>query len=111
MINRFRNVVSNVMSGIPALPGAVSEQDEDETPVTLVGGRDSPLSPSKDKDGSGLRYAYNRPAFLQLNADEVQVSADHNTRPILVPRDVTRIPWHAGYAECGSFDFRSTSIL
>ena len=92
MLNRFRNVVSNVMSGIPALPGVVSEHDE-------TSGRDCPLSPAKDKDGVGLRYAYGRPEFLQLNADEVQVSADHNSRPILVPRDVTRIPWHAGYAE------------
>ena len=99
MINRFRNVVSNVMSGIPALPGVVSEQDETDYNVTSGRGRDSPLSPGKDKDGVGLRYAYGRPEFLQLNADEVQVSADHNSRPILVPRDVTRIPWYAGYAE------------
>ena len=103
MLNRFRNVVSNVMSGIPALPGTVTEQDETEYGVKLEG-RDSPLSPvkSKDKD-AGLRYAYGRPEFLQLNADEVQVSADHNSRPILVPRDVTRIPWHAGYAEYVQF--------
>ena len=86
------------MSGIPALPGVVSEQDETDY-VTSGGRKDSPRSPGKDKDGVGLRYAYGRPEFLQLNADEVQVSADHNSRPILVPRDVTRIPWHAGYAE------------
>ena len=98
MLNRFRNVVSSVMSGIPALPGAVNEQDVTDFGVT-VGGRDSPMSPAEDKDGVGLRYAYGRPEFLHLNADEVQVSADHNSRPILVPRDVTRIPWHAGYAE------------
>lgn len=99
MLNRFRNVVSNVMSGIPALPGAVSEQDEASNGGNLGGAKNTPLSPSKDKDSVGLRYAYGRPEFLQLNADEVQVSADHNSRPILVPRDVTRIPWHAGYAE------------
>ena len=87
------------MSGIPALPGVVSEQDETDYNVTSGRGRDSPLSSGKDKDGVGLRYAYGRPEFLQLNADEVQVSADHNSRPILVPRDVTRIPWYAGYAE------------
>ena len=84
------------MSGIPALPGVVSEHDETDYKVRSGGGT---LSPAKDKDGVGLRYAYGRPEFLQLNADEVQVSADHNSRPILVPRDVTRIPWHAGYAE------------
>ncbi len=85
------------MSGIPALPGAVNEENE-ESKTTSSSGRENPLSPAKDRDGA-LRYAYNRPEFLQLNADEVQVSADHQTRPILVPRDVTRIPWNAGYAE------------
>lgn len=30
----------------------------------------------------------------------VQVSADHRVRPIIVPRDLSRLPWCAGYAEC-----------
>ena len=29
----------------------------------------------------------------------VQVTADHNVRPIIVPRDVSALPWNAGYAE------------
>lgn len=28
------------------------------------------------------------------------MSADHQVRPIIVPRDSSRIPWCAGYAEC-----------
>lgn len=30
----------------------------------------------------------------------IQVSADHRVRPIIVPRDLSRLPWCAGYAEC-----------
>jgi serine/threonine protein phosphatase PrpC len=38
---------------------------------------------------------------LQLNTDdEVQVTADHSIRPIIVPRDITKLPWNSGYAEC-----------
>ncbi len=87
------------MSGIPALPG--SEADKENLATAALG---KSLSFSarlgrKESDGGQLRYAYGRPTFLQLNADEVQVSADHGSRPILVPRDVTRIPWNSGYAE------------
>ena len=28
------------------------------------------------------------------------MSADHRVRPIIVPRDLSRLPWCAGYAEC-----------
>ncbi|XP_043461976.1 protein phosphatase 1H [Leptopilina heterotoma] len=43
---------------------------------------------------------YSRPSFLGLTNDEIQVSADHRVRPIMVPRDLSRLPWCAGYAEC-----------
>ncbi|KAK0080941.1 hypothetical protein PV325_013065 [Microctonus aethiopoides] len=43
---------------------------------------------------------YSRPIFLGLTNEETQVSADHQVRPIIVPRDSSRIPWCAGYAEC-----------
>ncbi|XP_034948573.1 protein phosphatase 1H isoform X2 [Chelonus insularis] len=43
---------------------------------------------------------YSRPSFLGLTAEETQVSADHKVRPIIVPRDLSRLPWCAGYAEC-----------
>ncbi|KAF8768091.1 Protein phosphatase 1H like protein [Argiope bruennichi] len=47
-----------------------------------------------------LKFRYARPTFLQLTSDdEVQVSADHIIRPIIVPRDITKLPWNSGYAE------------
>jgi len=46
------------------------------------------------------KYNYQRPAFLKLETeDEIQVTADHSVRPIIVPRDVSALPWTAGYAE------------
>lgn len=43
---------------------------------------------------------YSRPSFLGLTNEETEVSADHRVRPIIVPRDLSRLPWCAGYAEC-----------
>ena len=42
---------------------------------------------------------YSRPEFIGLTDEEVQVSADHSLRPILVPRDLSKLPWNSGYAE------------
>lgn len=48
-----------------------------------------------------VKFAYQRPSFLQLESeDEIQVTADHIIRPIIVPRDIRQLPWNAGYAEC-----------
>ena len=84
MMNRFRNVVSNVMGSIAMVP-QIPEQTE------------------RDGQAAGItlraRFAYGRPDFLRLTGEEVQVSADPILRPILVPRDITRLPWNAGYAE------------
>lgn len=47
------------------------------------------------------KFAYSRPSFLQLlTYDELKASADHNVRPIIVPRDINVLPWGTGYAEC-----------
>lgn len=47
------------------------------------------------------KFVYSRPEFLQLKTDdEIYVSADHQIRPIILPRDLTRLPWKTGYAEC-----------
>lgn len=47
------------------------------------------------------KYPYSRPSFLQLKTeDEIIVSADHQIRPIILPRDLSRLPWDSGYAEC-----------
>jgi len=46
------------------------------------------------------KYQYQRPHFLNFRtSDEVQVTADHAVRPIIVPRDLSALPWAAGYAE------------
>lgn len=46
-----------------------------------------------------LKYPYTRPAFLGLSPDEVECSADHIARPILILKETKRLPWATGYAE------------
>lgn len=60
------------------------------------------VSEGQGEDQSRLRvpkFPYARPHFLLFQQDEVQVSADHQIRPIIVPRDITKVPWQSGYAE------------
>lgn len=45
------------------------------------------------------RYPYSRPEFLYFSDEEIAVSADRITRPVLVPKDPCRMPVFAGYAE------------
>ncbi|CAN8018840.1 hypothetical protein HPB47_022400 [Ixodes persulcatus] len=81
MLNRFKNAIYNVVGGLDALPTV-----KDGEPAGA--------------DRLPLKFKYTRPSFLQLTSDdEIQVSADHVIRPIIVPRDITKIPWNAGYAE------------
>ena len=80
MLNKFKSAVNNVISGVP--------QSEESQQVGKNDHRDA-------------KFPYNRPDFLHLNWDEIEVSADHTIRPIIVPRDVTNIPWKSGYAEYG----------
>ncbi|KAK5607104.1 Protein phosphatase 1H [Crenichthys baileyi] len=40
-----------------------------------------------------------RPEFLGLSADEIECSADHIARPILILKETRRLPWATGYAE------------
>ena len=81
MLNRLKTVMNNAVGNL------VSDMDS----------RDADTS--GNQQGGAGKYTYNRPPFLQLNPDEVQVSADHGARPIIVPRDITRLPWCSGYAE------------
>ncbi|XP_064473634.1 protein phosphatase 1H-like [Ornithodoros turicata] len=81
MFNRMKSALYNVMGGLDALP-----QVRDGEPAGA--------------DKLPLKFKYTRPNFLQLASDdEIQVSADHVIRPIIVPRDITKIPWNSGYAE------------
>lgn len=69
-----------------------------------MGGLDA-LPQVRDGEPAGsdklpLKFKYTRPSFLLLTSDdEIQVSADHVIRPIIVPRDISKIPWNSGYAE------------
>ncbi|XP_023243977.1 protein phosphatase 1H-like [Centruroides sculpturatus] len=79
MFNRVKSVLYNVVGGLEALPVIKDAEPLDKQP---------------------LKFPYTRPHFLQLTTeDEVQVSADHSIRPIIVPRDMTKLPWNSGYAE------------
>lgn len=46
-----------------------------------------------------LKFPYSRPEFLGLSPDEVECSADHIARPILILKETKRLPWSTGYAE------------
>lgn len=46
-----------------------------------------------------LKYPYGRPEFLGLSPDEVECSADHSSRPIVIVKETKRLPWSTGYAE------------
>ncbi|KAL5276721.1 PPM1J family protein [Megaselia abdita] len=63
----------------------------------------SPILPTSSGGRGSLRpkFQYSRPVFLQLwTSDELRASADHNVRPIIVPRDIDVLPFQTGYAEC-----------
>ncbi|XP_061815788.1 protein phosphatase 1H-like [Nerophis lumbriciformis] len=46
-----------------------------------------------------LKFPYMRPEFLGLSPDEIECSADHMARPILILKETRRLPWATGYAE------------
>ncbi|GFQ90765.1 protein phosphatase 1H, partial [Trichonephila clavata] len=73
MFNRVKNALYNVVGGLDTYPAIKDGEYSDRPP---------------------LKFRYTRPTFLQLTSDdEVQVSADHVIRPIIVPRDITKLPW------------------
>jgi len=85
MLGRFRSAIYSAI-------GPLDEEGGGDATQTRHG---SPLNkPTRQK------YSYQRPVFLKLETeDEIQVTADHAVRPIIVPRDVNALPWNAGYAE------------
>ncbi|XP_034119395.1 protein phosphatase 1H [Drosophila albomicans] len=61
----------------------------------------SPDLPPPPNGRNGEKFRYSRPLFLELlSEDELRASSDHNIRPIIVPRDISLLPWGTGYAEC-----------
>lgn len=108
MFSRFKTKVLNAVSmDITALPVAsapptnthlVSPSTPTSSPMSLLG---PPVHRIIDNRALPNKFTYNRPTFLQLmTQDELKASSDHNVRPIIVPRDIGVMPWHAGYAEC-----------
>ncbi|CAG5957715.1 protein phosphatase 1H [Menidia menidia] len=84
MLTRVKSAVASFMGGVMAggsggeHPGAGGG----------YGGSDLPL-----------RFPYSRPQFLGLSPDEIECSADHVARPILILKETKRLPWATGYAE------------
>lgn len=100
MLGRFRSAIYNAIGtvevepGTPAIPGLLGSADTGRGGKFGSDGSNGTLNVNK------VKYAYQRPIFLQLfTDDEIQVTADHLVRPIMVPRDVHILPWFAGYAE------------
>uniref|UniRef100_A0A182PT78 PPM-type phosphatase domain-containing protein n=1 Tax=Anopheles epiroticus TaxID=199890 RepID=A0A182PT78_9DIPT len=104
MFNRIKNKVLTVVApDQPALPPGPGHQSYGGGGGGGAGSRGG--SGNKDLDAAGKRlpkkFQYARPPFLQLlTYDELKASADHNVRPIIVPRDIALLPWSTGYAEC-----------
>ncbi len=76
MITRVRSAVSSIIGGIMASGSSAQEIHPDPPP----------------------RFPYSRPDFLALSPDEVECSADHISRPILILKEM-KLPWATGYAE------------
>lgn len=80
MLTRVKSAVATFMGGV----------------ITSRGG--------SDRDPSGAsevasKFPYGRPEFLALSPDEVERSADHSARPIVIVKESKRLPWSTGYAE------------
>ncbi|XP_077566087.1 protein phosphatase 1H-like [Stigmatopora nigra] len=88
MLTRVKSAVAGLMGGIIAGGGAGGGGGS--------GGSGPGGSPGSDLP---LKFPYMRPEFLGLSADEIECSADHIARPILILRESRRLPWATGYAE------------
>ncbi|XP_022671280.1 protein phosphatase 1H-like [Varroa jacobsoni] len=89
MLSRVRSAFYNVVQNLDAFP--VEDDQSDNGTANGVG---------QSNDSRKLKFSYSRPQFLQLDSsEEIQASADHTLRPILVPRNISLLPWTAGYAE------------
>ncbi|CAG0886228.1 unnamed protein product [Cyprideis torosa] len=88
MFSRFRSAFINVVAPGDSNGALYSES-------VNGGGADSGEVPRLP-----VKYPYTRPGYLQLNSeDEMQVAGDQKIRPIIVPRDCSKLPWNSGYAE------------
>ncbi|KAL7303436.1 protein phosphatase 1H [Trichogramma pretiosum] len=90
MLGRFKSALMNAVGASEM--GLQYNSDSDTESVTDLINSNLPIAIETKP--------YSRPSFLGLTNEETQVSADHRVRPIIVPRDLSRLPWCAGYAEC-----------
>lgn len=100
MLNKIKGAFLNAVNNLdPPLDGA--EGDGLPRPADGIIGKPMFSLPSNLKRYKDrLKYRYTRPVFLQLNTDdEILVSADQVIRPIIVPRDISKLSWNSGYAE------------
>ncbi|KAI7811637.1 protein phosphatase 1H isoform X1 [Triplophysa rosa] len=77
MMTRVRSAVSSILGGMMSSSAEENHAHRADPP---------------------LRFQYCRPEFLALSPDEVECSADHISRPILILKD-SKLPWATGYAE------------
>lgn len=54
---------------------------------------------SCEQDNLPPRFPYGRPDFLDLTPELLQYSTEHASRPVLVLKRGSRLPWRTGYAE------------
>jgi protein phosphatase 1H len=112
MINRFKNALINAVSntgldasvvGLSSNSSRIGGEDVVSRRSSRGGGGGGSSSVENGVEGgrsNKRKYEYGRPHFLQLNTtDEIVVTADHVVRPIIVPRDLSFLPWESGYAE------------
>ncbi|CAB1347390.1 unnamed protein product, partial [Coregonus sp. 'balchen'] len=74
MLTRVKSAVANFMGGVVA-GGANGDYFGSDLP---------------------LKFPYMRPEFLGLTPDEIECSADHIARPILILKETKRLPWDSG---------------
>ncbi|XP_076053951.1 protein phosphatase 1H [Oratosquilla oratoria] len=101
MLSRFKNALYNVVGNLDGAENGLGLGPTITTGLPhLQGPAGVPRTSSSNAERKAVRFPYTRPHFLQLNTeDEIQVTADHNIRPIICPRDISRLPWNTGYAE------------
>ncbi|XP_053948436.1 protein phosphatase 1H isoform X1 [Anastrepha ludens] len=98
-ITNIKNrLISVIAPDIPPLPSVPSHQLNRGGIISAASNYQMRMAHQQNKRD---KFAYARPPFLQLlTIDELRASADHNVRPIIVPRDIYLLPWGTGYAEC-----------
>lgn len=71
------------------------------TTTTTTSSSSNSRRQNNPKSDKMKKFPYSRPEFLNLKSEEeIHVSSDHYMRPIILPRDISRLPWKTGYAEC-----------